>query len=336
MTVTGVALTRAVVTDCVRSATMAPSLHNSQPWLFRIHGSAVDVYADPDRRLQVLDPDGREQLVSVGAAVFTLRLALRQAGYASDVDLFPVPGDADLVARVRVTHAAAVTPTVATLAAAIPLRHTNRWPFAGTPVPADVLDELRDAARWESTLLAQAGPDARDAILRMARQADNRLQARPGYRAELACWAGGGVRHDGVAAWAVGPWDALETMPVRGFAELSGMPQSRRRFEPCPEVLVLATVGDRRSDRVRAGQALQRVLLTATAKGLATMPISQPVEVPAVRRLLIDSRSGLTVQMVLRVGYGRAAGRTPRRPLTEVLLPHRSAARDDAASPGHD
>lgn len=63
------------------------------------------------------------------------------------------------------THAAAVTPTVAALAAAIPLRRTNRWPFAGTVVPADILDELRDAARWESALLAEAGPDARDAIL---------------------------------------------------------------------------------------------------------------------------------------------------------------------------
>jgi nitroreductase len=313
---------------------MAPSLHNSQPWLFRIHGSEVDVYADPERRLQVLDPDGREQLISVGAAVFTLRLALRQAGYASDVQLFPVPSRADLVARIRVTHAASVTPTVAALAAAIPLRHTNRWPFAGTLVPAEILDELRDAARWESALLAEAGPDARDEILGMARAADHLLRARPGYGAELARWAGGGVRYDGVPDWAVGSGDALETLPVRDFAELSAVPRPSRTFEPYPEILVLATVGDRRSDWVRAGQALQRVLLTATAKGLATTPISQPVEVPAVRRLLIDARSGLTVQMVLRVGYGRTLGRTPRRPLTDVLLPQLSGSRAGGCRPG--
>ena len=331
MTVTIAPPTRSVLTDCIRCATMAPSLHNSQPWLFRIRGAEVEVYADPGRRLQVLDPDGREQLVSVGAAVFTLRLALRQAGYASDVALFPVPGDADLVARVKVTHPATVTPGVEALAAAIAHRHTNRWPFAHTPVPADVLDRLRDEARWESAVLAEAGPDGRDAILSMVRSADRRLHARPGYRAELARWTGSGQRHDGVPGWAVGPWDALETVPIRDFAEMSPLPRPTEQFEPYPTILVLATAGDRRSDWVRAGQALQRVLLAATWKGLAATPISQPVEVPAVRRLLIDPSAGLTVQMVLRIGYGTQAGRTPRRPLSDVLLPLPYASRTEPA-----
>ena len=333
MTITGIALTRAVLTDCVRSATKAPSLHNSQPWLFRIHGSVIDVYADPGRRLQVLDPDGREQLISVGAAVFTLRLALRQAGYGSEVAIFPTPGDADLVARVRLTQPATVTPTVEALAAAIPHRHTNRWPFARTPVPADVLDHLRDAARWEDAVLAVAGPDGRDAVLAMARAADRRVRGRPGYRAELTRWAGDTVRHDGVPSWAFGGWDALETVPIRDFAEVSASPRSGEAFEAHPTILVLATAGDRRSDWVRAGQALQRVLLAATWKGLSATPISQPVEVSAVRRLLIDPSAGLTVQMVLRVGYGRTAGRTPRRPLSDVLLAHPNASRAGVTGP---
>ena len=329
MTVTAVSSARSVLTNCVRSATMAPSLHNSQPWLFRIRGSEVEVYVDPGRRLQVLDPDGREQLISVGAAVFTLRLALRRAGYSCDVVLFPAPDDADLVARVSVTHPATVTPGVEALAAAIPHRHTNRWPFAHTSVPADVLDHLRDEARWESAVLAEAGPAARDAILSMARSADRLLHARPGYRDELTRWTGGGLRPDGVPGWAVGPWDALETVPIRDFAETSPAARPSEKFEPYPTILVLATVGDRRSDWVRTGQALQRVLLAATWKGLATTPISQPVEVPAVRRLLIDPSAGLTVQMVLRIGYGTRAGRTPRRPLPDVLLPLGYASRTD-------
>jgi hypothetical protein len=64
---------------CVHAATLAPSLHNSQPWRFRLMGEAVEVYADRHRQLEVLDPDGRELMVSVGAAVFTLRLALRRS-----------------------------------------------------------------------------------------------------------------------------------------------------------------------------------------------------------------------------------------------------------------
>ncbi|RSM49315.1 nitroreductase [Actinoplanes sp. ATCC 53533] len=330
MTVTSVSPTRSVLADCVRSATTAPSLHNSQPWLFRIRGSAVEVYADPGRRLQVLDTDGREQLISVGAAVFTLRLALRRAGYASDAALFPRPDDPDLVAVVTATHSAMVTSGVEALAAAIPRRHTSRWPFARTSVPADVLDHLRDAARWESTVLAEAGPAARDAILHLARSADHLLHARPGYRDEIARWTGGGLRHDGVPGWAVGPGDGLERVPIRNFAELSPLPRPSEKFEPNPTILVLATAGDRRCDWVRAGQALQRVLLAATWKGLAATPISQPVEVPAMRRLLIDPRAGLTVQMVLRIGYGTQAGRTPRRPLSDVLLPLPHASRGRA------
>jgi hypothetical protein len=312
---------RDVLTACVRTATAAPSLHNSQPWRFRIRGARVDVYADPARRLAVLDPDGREQLISVGAALFTLRLAIRRSGYRSDHALFPEPDRPDLVARVTITCASPAPAAVEALAAAVARRHTNRQPFTRTPVPAAAMDQLRDAARREGAVLATAGPAGRDAILRLARTADQRLRELPGYRDELTRWTGGGGRLDGVPPSSAGPRDALESVPIRDFAERPGAPRPTDRFEPCPTILVLATMGDERRDWVQAGQALQRVLLTATWQDLATTPISQPVEVAPVRRLLIDPSSGLTAQMVLRVGYGRAVGRSPRRPLSDVLLP---------------
>ncbi|GIF23369.1 hypothetical protein BJ973_000274 [Actinoplanes tereljensis] len=161
----------------------------------------------------------------------------------------------------------------------------------------------------------------RDAILGLAQEADRRLRERPGYREELARWTGPTVRHDGVPSWAVGPWDALESMPIRDLGELSELPRQTAKFEPYPTVVVLATDGDDRADWLRAGQALQRVLLTATWQDLSTTPISQPVEIPAVRRLLAAPNARRFAQMVLRVGYGNPAGRTPRRPVSEVLLP---------------
>lgn len=312
---------RSVLLDCLRAATAAPSLHNSQPWRFRLRGTVIDVYADPDRRLAVLDPAGREQLISVGAAVFTLRLALRNAGFRSDFTIFPEPSEPDLAARVIVTHAAASTPTVDALAAAVPCRHTNRWPFAPTPVAVEVLDELRKAARLEGAVLGTPSPSARETILRLARSADRWLRDQPGYRDELARWTSRRFRHDGVPARAAGPADAIEVLPIRDFLALPPPAEHRVRFEPDPTILVLATVGDQWPDWIRAGQALQRVLLTATWKNLATMPISQPGEVPGVRRRLLDPAAGLSVQMVLRVGYGRITDATPRRPLAEMLLP---------------
>jgi len=318
---------RKVLADCVRTATAAPSLHNSQPWWFRIDGPVIEVYADPARHLHVIDPAGREQLISVGAAVFTLRLAVRQAGYRCDVTPFPETGERDLVARVTAGSPTAPTAGVETLFAAVPHRHTNRWPFARTAVPADALEHLTESARVEGASLTVARPAARDAILGLAQEADRRLRALPGYRAELARWTGPAVRHDGVPAWAAGPWDALEALPIRDLGELSELPRPTAEFEPYPTILVLATGGDERADWLRAGQALQRVLLTATWLNLATTPISQPVEVPSVRRVLAAPNAHRYAQMVLRIGYGKVAGHTPRRPLSEVLPPARETGR---------
>jgi hypothetical protein len=319
MNPTTVPPSRRVLADCVRTATAAPSLHNSQPWQFRLDGPVVDVYADPARRLEVIDPAGREQLISVGAAVLTLRLAIEQAGYRCETTPFPTPAEPGLVARLVAGEPAAVSEATEVLAAAIPHRHTNRWPFVHLPVPAEALHHLVVAARREGAVLTVASPAGRDQILAMAAEAGRRLRDLPGYRAELNRWAGPGVRHDGVAAWAVGPWDALEAVPVRDFGEFSESRRPVEPFEPYPTILVLSTEGDSRPDWLRAGQALQRVLLTATWQNLATTPISQPVEVPEVRRLLTDPATGLAAQMVLRVGYGKTAGRSPRRALSEVL-----------------
>jgi nitroreductase len=324
MNTTTVPPSRKVLVDCVHSATRAPSLHNSQPWRFRIEGPAVEVYADPARRLEVVDPAGREQLISVGAAVFTLRLAVQRAGYHAELTTFPRPDEPDLVARVVAGRPTAVGPAAEALAEAIPHRHTNRRPFAHTPVPAEVLHHLVDAARREGAVLTVAGPAGRDRILAMAFEAGRRLRERPGYRAELDRWTGYSPQPDGVPVWAVGPWDALEAVPVRDFGEFSDLKRPVEPFEPYPTILVLSTAGDARPDWLRTGQALQRVLLTATWQNLATTPISQPVEVPEVRSMLTDAATGLAPQMVLRVGYGKIAGRSPRRPVAEVLLPGRA------------
>lgn len=312
---------RETIEGCIRSATAAPSLHNSQPWLFRVGEGVVDVYADRHRQLEVLDPTGRELLISVGAAVFTLGLALRGAGYVPETVLFPDAGVPDLVARVRAGNAAACSPAVQALVAAIPHRHTNRYPFAPDVVSIDALERLTDAARQSSAVLTVASPVSRNAIVGLSQAADRRQRATGGYRAELARWTTHRtLHHDGIPPSAIGPWDAWEIMPIRDFGLLQPhLTRAAETFEQHPTIMVLATVGDDRTDWVCAGQALQRVLLTATSLNLATTPISQPVEIPAIRKELSDTTRGIWAQMVLRIGYGRPAAATPRRPLSDVL-----------------
>lgn len=314
---------RETIENCIRSATTAPSLHNSQPWLFRIGAGVIDVYADRHRQLEVLDPTGRELLISVGAAVLTLALALRGAGYRADISTLPDDGQPDLVARVTLQHRAPPSLAEEALVAAIPHRHTNRYPFTSSAIPADTLEQLIDAARQETTVLTVANPVSRNAIIGLSQTADRRQRATGGYRAELARWTTHRtLHHDGIPPSAIGPWDAMEIMPIRDFGLLQPhLTRAPETFETHPTLMVLATTGDGPKDWVRAGQALQRSLLTATHLNLATTPISQPVEIPAIRQQLSDTTKGIWAQMILRIGYGRPAATTPRRPLSDVLLP---------------
>lgn len=316
-------LTEAELASCVRAAVSAPSIHNSQPWRFRYRHGGVDVIADQTRRLEVIDPSGRELLISVGAAIFNLRLAMRRLGRVPAVRLFPDPAEPDLVAVVTPGPAAPPSAALSALVDAMGRRHTNRQPFARVAIPSSVLDELTEAARLEGAELRLADAIVRSAILSLVRTAEQRLRGQGRYRAELTDWtrpARG--RPDGVPVQSFGPWDALETLPLRDFGLT--LPQLRRGaepFEPFPTIVVLTTEGDTVRSWVDGGQALQRVLLVATVHNLAATPMSQPLEIPALRELVTDTTTGRWAQVILRLGYAPPTTASPRRPLTDVLLP---------------
>lgn len=207
------------------------------------------------------------------------------------------------------------------LAAAIPQRHTNRRPFAPTVIPARVLEDLAAAARLEGATLRVADAVGRGAILSLVRTAERRLRSQGVYRAEPTEWTHPAHRRrDGVLPRAFGPWDALEALPLRDFGLTQ--PQLERRgeqFEPYPTIVVVSTEGDSPEHWVRAGQALQRILLAATVHHLAATPLTQPLEIPELRELLTDTVAGRWAQVILRLGYAQPTARTPRRRLADVL-----------------
>jgi nitroreductase len=315
--------------ECIRAATAAPSVHNTQPWLFRLTEDGVDVLVDRRRRLQTLDPVGREMFVSVGAALFNLRVALLACGVEPRVELGPGPDDPDLAARVRVSTARTMPPTsTRKLAEAIARRHTNRRPFARNPVPGDVLDDLARAAAAEQAALVVADDALREGVLSLTRTAESRLHGDERYRAEIAAWMnpGGGVgRRDGIPRQALGPRARDDTLPMRDFALRRGIATASVTFEPKPTIILLLTADDTELSWLRAGEALQHVLLTATVRGLAATPLSQLTEIPALRELLTDRATGQVVQTVLRVGYPiTLAHATPRRRIDEVIIDARA------------
>jgi nitroreductase len=305
--------------ELIGAATRAPSIHNSQPWRFRHGGDDIEVLVDPDRMTRAGDPTGRAARVSCGAAVLNLRLALAVRGTPADVTVCP-PGADDVVARLSPGRPRPATPHEHRLFAAIPRRHSNRHPFAETPVPVAVRTDLIRAASDEGGWLDLVlGPAALDDTARLVGIADDILNRDEAYRAELHAWTRSTVdTTDGVPQAAGGPAPRPgELLRRRDFGGDSG----GREFEHEPLVGVLGGPGDRPADDMVAGMALQRVLLTATDLGLASSMFSQPIDVPAVReelRVAIGRHD--PPQMLLRFGYAVALAPTPRRPAHEVIV----------------
>ncbi len=309
-----------VIERALHAATRAPSVHNTQPWLFVVTAPRIEVLLDRERVLPVADPDAREAQLSCGAALFNLILALRTQDRAVLADLLPDPERPDLLASVRVGGHHLATPEARTLAAVIDRRATNRRPFDERSVPPQHRRKLVDAARNEGAgLVMLDSPRTLDAFAGLLRRADHLQEDDTDFQTELHDWTSGTVgRVDGVPRSAGGPRPSGPMLlKLRSYGdEGAGV---ERPFEQEPLVAALTSPGDTVRDRVRAGQALQRVLLRATRAGLSASFLSQPIEVPHTREALRTLLGGHHhPQTVLRIGYGYPPAPTPRRSVAEV------------------
>ncbi|WP_410600911.1 Acg family FMN-binding oxidoreductase [Amycolatopsis sp. lyj-90] len=304
------------VNSVLRSAMLAPSTHNTQPWLFRCTRTGIELHADPRRILPVTDPDGRELILSCGAALFTLRTAIHALGFHPATTLLPSRADPDLLAVVRPLAERTPDPEAARLADAIPRRRTNRRPFRSVAVPRSMLATLRHATELEHAWMPSLDAEQCRVLLDLTARAHRDQLADPAFHAELGRWTGlGASTRDGVPAY------ATEGAPTDESWLLEEFGATHTGTRPDPLVVVIGSLTDGRLDRLQAGQALQRVLLTATGAGVDASFISPPILVRAaraeLRRLL---GCGVWPQVLLRVGYGSPLPWTPRRPLEDVLL----------------
>ncbi|MCB1532397.1 MAG: nitroreductase [Alphaproteobacteria bacterium] len=329
---------------CLRYAVLAPSAYNSQPWYFTIDGDTLSLYADRRFALPVVDPDDRQLIMSCGAALYALRLAIRYFGYQEYTQLVPNPADENLIARVQMGDVASIpSEEEQALFYAITHRYMNRSAFKNMDVPKEILQTLEEAATKEGAWLHVCKDDERDVVAHFIAEGDQIQMASKNFRRELASWINERryVSGDGYPDYA------------RSFKEMmsSSKPRILRRFETQPGQVVkddeiaagcpvLAIIGSEKggtADRIYAGQAFMRVLLQAQASGLAVSTLNQPCEVPDLRLRLHDEidHSSARPHYILRIGYADPViNHTPRRPLESFI--ERSDMTAQYAAPAND
>lgn len=309
----------------VEAATRAPSVLNTQPWRWQVHeatsGTVLELSADSARVLRVTDPLGRFLVISCGAGLFNARLALRQQSLDPLVRLSPDPHDPRKLAQVTASPGKPPTAEERWLFGAIPERHTNRGPFHERAIGSGLIHRVIDAASAEGAVLTVLDAAAARRVLEIADEAAVEITRDGRRHDELSSWVHSKPEPDGIPAGAIGPPVADGARGVRDFESLgdvgTGTPVM---YEEEPTIAVLSTYGDSRTDWLRAGQALQRVLLEATLDGVQASFRNEPLEMLAHRWRVRDATTGFGhPQMVMRLGYGEPTVSAPRRALDEVL-----------------
>jgi nitroreductase len=311
-----------IIRTAVELGSHAPSVHNSQPWRWQLDGRSLLLQADLRRWLPTTDADGRDLVVSCGAALHHTRIALAAAGVHAVVHRLPDPGRPDNIAVLDLSARGPVDADVE-LAAAIPRRRTDRRRYSTWDVPQGMRTVLVNRAAEQGALLRVVTGSAAARLESTLRAAAAFQDNTPEYHNETTAWSGVESGDEGI--------------PAANLLAATPDPAHARRFaaghiveEPSAEpdgalLAVIGTASDDTLSRLRAGEALSAVLLQATLLGLAACPLSQVLEVADTRRVLRDDvlDGAMAPHLVLRLGFTLAEPplpATPRRPIAELLF----------------
>jgi hypothetical protein len=270
--------------SALRYAILGPSGHNAQPWSFRVDGGLLQVRADRTTALPTIDPDDRELLIACAGTVHLVRVALRHFGWEPDVEVLPDESDHDLLATVSIHAPQRETVHPDPTFEAIVRRHCDRRPFEPKPIPREPLARLEAAAEEEGAWFEFVGDrDRRERMADLIVEGDLVKWREPAFRHELAerIIPNRGRRRDGMPGYAFGvpgPLARLAPAVIRRV-DLGALRAraDRALATSCPVLAVIGTDADQPGAWMAAGQAMSNVLLRATAEGLASSFLSQPV-----------------------------------------------------------
>jgi hypothetical protein len=311
-------------------AILAPSSHNTQPWRFKIVDDTIELYTDKTRALPIADPNYRELIISCGAALFNLRIAIRHFGYRDIVEILPDYNSPDLLARISLGSKRIIKFEENFLFGAISKRCTNRNTFDDCQLPNLLISELEAAARsegsWLQIITEVISHTDRQAVIDLIAEGDRLQMANPSFRQELARWIRNN-RCDGIPAHAQGINQNLDAVaPLISLAVRTfdlGKSQSAKDCKlasQAPVLLLLSSNDDNPQAWLETGEALGHLLLRARIDDVWASFFNQPIQIPLLRSRLQElfPDNGYP-QLLLRLGYAKATTPTPRRTVDKVL-----------------
>jgi nitroreductase len=304
-------------------AVRAPSVHNTQPWLWRVAENSVHLHSNPSLQLPSTDPDSRDLTISCGIALNHCVVAFAALGWLAKVHRFPNPADSSHLAAMELEPYSATEVDVA-LAAAILRRRTDRRRYNAQPVSAADISLMGARAARAGVMLRNVESLTR--LSELVSEAAYRHASSFDYLNELSTWSGRYASQAGVPARSAPRLDPAAAIPRRAFAgPVLTEPPRTSQADDNAAVLALGTRDDDNVSRLRAGEATSAVLLTATALGLASCPITEPLEIKDIRDEVAADVFGISgyPQMLLRIGWAPVNAEplpaTPRRALSDVV-----------------
>lgn len=314
----------AAAVQAARMGGFAPSIHNTQPWRWRVHDATLELRAERRRQLAVTDPAGRMLTVSCGAALHHVRMALAAEGWDADIERVPGASDPDLLARLMLAGRVEVRPEAIRMVQAMRVRRTDRRPVSDVPVPAEALAAIRQAVEAEGARLHLLRREDTIDLASAAAHAQDVESLDPSWREELAYWAGG-TRTEGLGV----PDEAIPDRPPativagRDFGPHGQLPIGEGHDRAAVYGILY---GDEDSpvEWLRGGEALSAAWLVAVEHELSVLPLSAAVEVPGPRRTLRHMLANLgEPYLVLRLGIPDPAhtgpSHAPRLPADQVV-----------------
>jgi hypothetical protein len=318
------ALEKALLLAC-----RAPSVHNSQPWRWIAEDdpekSTVHLFVDPRQTVPATDHSGREAIISCGAVLDHLRIAMTAAQYQASITRFPNPNNPSHLATVEFSPIDHVTEAQRNRPQAMLQRRTDRLPF-GRPVCWHLFEPvLRSTFDEDVAMLDVLSDDQRPRLVEASQLSEALRRDDSSYHVELQWWTSPFALAQGVPPNALASdterrrVDIARDFPVRSHQDRRPEVQA-----DCSKILVLSTPDDTRADVLRCGEVLSTVLLECTMAGMATCTLTHLIECKESRdivRNLIGRRG--EPQVLIRVGIAppmeNPPAPTPRRPLASVL-----------------